>query len=220
MEEETYSLGDTLRSIEEEEQKIKSAKPVFPAPFGYKFGNSSVDLSIEDNHTTMTNEYEAWWNAKGDERDRLQEEFNQKYFGMSTDLVRQAKRQNNMNANNPALKRLDGVFQGLSAPGLGLADFVMDAAGTVIPGFDNVDEKYDQATMLDNPTHQGIRRISSIVLPSILGGSAIQNQLNTKLAGGALFSKPWFTKLSASMAAHGLGDATILGLSDVGEDFD
>ena len=40
--------------------------------------------------------------------------------------------------------------------------------------------------MLDNPTHQGIRRISSIVLPSILGGSAIQNQLNTKLAGGAL----------------------------------
>ena len=94
----------------------------------------------------------------------------------------------------------------------------MDAAGTLIPGFDSIDEKYDQATMLDNPTHQGIRRISSIVLPSILGGSAIQNQLNTKLAGGALFSKPWFTKLSASMAAHGLGDAAILGLSDVGED--
>ena len=214
MEEETYVPGQMV----EEEQKAKSAKPVYPAPFGYKFGNSSVDLSIEDNHTTMTDEYEAWWNEKGDERDRLQEEFNQKYFGMSTDLVRQAKRQNNMNANNPALKRLDGVFQGLSAPGLGLADFVMDAAGTLIPGFDSIDEKYDQATMLDNPTHQGIRRISSIVLPSIIGGNAIQNQLNTKLAGGALFSKPWFTKLSASMAAHGLGDAAILGLSDVGED--
>ena len=214
MEEEKYVPGAAVKR----EQEAKSAQPVYPAPFGYKFGNSSVDLSIEDNHTTMTDEYEAWWNEKGDERDRLQEEFNQKYFGMSTDLVRQAKRQNNMNANNPALKRLDGVFQGLSAPGLGLADFVMDAAGTLIPGFDSIDEKYDQATMLDNPTHQGIRRISSIVLPSILGGSAIQNQLNTKLAGGALFSKPWFTKLSASMAAHGLGDAAILGLSDVGED--
>ena len=95
MEEETYSLGDALRSVEEEEQKIKSAKPVFPAPFGYKFGNSSVDLSIEDNHTTMTNEYEEWWNKKGDERDRLQEEFNQKYFGMSTAEVRQNKRQVN-----------------------------------------------------------------------------------------------------------------------------
>ena len=213
MEEETYVPGQLV----EEEQTAKPAQPVFPAPFGYKFGNSSVDLSIEDNHTTMKDEYNSWWNEKGDERDRLQEEFNQKYYGMSTNEVRQNERQISLDDNNP-LKRLDNVFQGLSAPGLGLADFVMDAAGTVIPGFNKVDEKYDQATMLDNPAHQGIRRISSIVLPSIIGGSAIQNQLNTKLAGGALFSKPWFTKLAATMTAHGLGDATILGLSDVGED--
>ena len=136
---------------------------------------------------------------------------------MSTDEVRQNQRSNAIQANNP-LKRLDNTFQGLSAPGLGLADFVMDAAGTIIPGFNKIDEKYDQVTMLDNPMHQGIRRVSSIVLPSIIGGNAIQTQLNTRLAGGALFSKPWFTKLSASMAAHGLGDATILGLSDIGED--
>ncbi len=213
MEEETYVPGQMV----EEEQTTKPAKPVYPAPFGYKFGNSSVDLSMEDNHTTMKNEYNTWWNQKGEERDKLQEKFNQKYFGMSTDEVRQNERQSSFDANNP-IKRLDKVFQGLSAPGLGLADFVMDAAGTLVPGFDKVDEKYDQATMLDNPAHQGLRRISSIVLPSIIGGSAIQNQLNTKLAGGALFSKPWFTKLSASMAAHGLGDAAILGLSDVGED--
>ena len=151
MEEETYVPGQMV----EEEQKAKAAQPVYPPPFGYKFGHSSVDLSIEDNHTTMTNEYEEWWNKKGDERDRLQEEFNQKYFGMSTDLVRKNQRQTNLDANNP-LKRLDNVFQGLSAPGLGLADFVMDAAGTIVPGFDKVDEKYDQATMLENPTHQGI----------------------------------------------------------------
>ncbi len=213
MEEETYVPGELV----EEEQQAKSAQPVFPAPFGYKFGNSSVDLSIEDNHTTMKDEYNTWWNMKGEERDKAQEEFNQKYFGMSTNEVRQNKRSQALEANNP-LARLDNTFQGLSAPGLGLADFVMDAAGTLIPGFNKVDEKYDQVTMLDNPTHQGIRRISSIVLPSILGGNAIQNQLNTKLAGGALFSKPWFTKLTASMAAHGLGDTAILGLSDVGED--
>ena len=199
MEEETYVPGELV----EEEQQTKSAQPVFPAPFGYKFGNSSVDLSIEDNHTTMKDEYEAWWNQKGDERDKAQEEFNQKYFGMSTDEVRQNKRNQALEDNNP-LKRLDNTFQGLSAPGLGLADFVMDAAGTIIPGFNKIDEKYDQVTMLDNPMHQGIRRVSSIVLPSIIGGNAIQNQLNTKLAGGALFSKPWFTKLSATMGAHGL----------------
>ena len=167
MEEETYVPGEMV----EEEQEAKSAQPVYPAPFGYKFGNSSVDLSIEDNHTTMKDEYEAWWNQKGDERDKAQEEFNQKYFGMSTDEVRQNKRSNALEANNP-LKRLDNTFQGLSAPGLGLADFVMDAAGTIIPGFNKIDEKYDQATMLDNPMHQGIRRISSIVLPSIIGGNA------------------------------------------------
>ena len=65
MEEETYSLGDALESIEEEKQQVTPAKPVYPAPFGYKFGNSSVDLSMEDNHTTMRDEYEAWWNEKG-----------------------------------------------------------------------------------------------------------------------------------------------------------
>ena len=213
MEEETYVPGELV----EEEQEAKSAQPVYPAPFGYKFGNSSVDLSIEDNHTTMKDEYNTWWNMKGDERDKAQEKFNQKYFGMSTDEVRAAKRANALEANNP-LKRLDNTFQGLSAPGLGLADFVMDAAGTIIPGFNKIDEKYDKATMLDNPMHQGVRRVSSIVLPSIIGGNAIQTQLNTRLAGGALFSKPWFTKLAATMGAHGLGDATILGLSDVGED--
>ena len=215
MEDETYVPGQLVE--DEQETTTRTAQPVFPAPFGYSFGNSSVDLSIEDNHTTMKDEYEAWWNEKGEERDKLQEQFNQKYFGMSTQEVRDNKRNNAIDANNP-LKRLDNIFQGLSAPGLGLADFVMDAAGTIIPGFNKVDEKYDQVTMLDNPTHQAIRRVSSIVLPSILGGNAIQNQLNTRLAGGALFSKPWFTKLSTTMAAHGLGDAAILGLSDVGED--
>ena len=193
MEQEEYSLGDAIQSVEEEKEP-KEAKPVYPAPFGYKFGNSSVDLSIEDNHTTMKDEYDKWWKMKGDERDKAQEEFNQKYFGMSTAEVRQNQRKNATSlygSNNP-IKILDNTFQGLSAPGLGLADFVMDAAGTIIPGFNNIDEKYDKATMLDNPTHQGIRRISSIVLPSILTGNAIQGQLNARLAGGALFSKPWF----------------------------
>ena len=139
---------------------------------------------------------------------------------MSTAEVRQNQRKNATSlygSNNP-IKILDNTFQGLSAPGLGLADFVMDAAGTIIPGFNNIDEKYDKATMLDNPTHQGIRRISSIVLPSILTGNAIQGQLNARLAGGALFSKPWFTKLSATLGAQGMGDVAVLGLSDVGED--
>ena len=215
-EDETYSLGDSLKMVDEAE-KIKKPQNVYPAPFGYKFGHSSVDLSIEENHNTMKDEYDTWWNIQGQQREKLREDFNQKYFGMSTDEVRQNQRKSNLAVNNP-LNRLDNIFQGMSAPGMGLADFVMDAAGTVIPGFNKIDEKYDKATMLDNPTHQAVRRVSSIVLPSILGGSAIQGQINTKMAGGVLFSKPWFKKLAATMTAQGLGDATILGLSDIGED--
>ena len=37
MEQEEYSLGDAIQSVEEEKEP-KDAKPVYPAPFGYKFG--------------------------------------------------------------------------------------------------------------------------------------------------------------------------------------
>ena len=49
MEEETYVPGELV----EEEQEAKAAKPVYPAPFGYKFGNSSVDLSIAVSYTHL-----------------------------------------------------------------------------------------------------------------------------------------------------------------------
>ena len=49
MEDETYVPGQLV----EEELTTTPAETVFPAPFGYNFGNSSVDLSIEKNHTTM-----------------------------------------------------------------------------------------------------------------------------------------------------------------------
>ena len=217
-EEETYTFGSDLQAAEDKQQSQPAQQQQsYPSPFGYKFGTSSVDLSVQDNHNTMKNEYDGWWNAKGEERARLQEAFNQKYFGMSTADVRKAQRETAFNDNHP-LKRLDNIFQGMSAPGMGLADFVMDAAGTVIPGFNQIDEKYDKATMLDNPTHQMVRRISSIVLPSVLAGGKIQSGINAKFAGGKVLSRPWFTKLSATMAAQGLGDAAVLGLSDIGED--
>ena len=205
-------------SFLEEENEPKETSTIFAAPFGSKFGASSVDLDIKKNHDTMRQEYKTWWDTpRGEEKDKLYEEFNQKYYGMSTEEVRKQSRGSLYGSNNP-LKVLDNTLQGLSAPGAGLVDFVMDAAGTIIPGFDKIDEKYDQATMLDNPGHQGIRRISSIVLPSIIGGNMVQGQLNAKMAGGALFSKPWFNKLTASLGAHGITDSAILGLSDIGEE--
>ena len=190
-----------------------NAEPVFPSPFNSKIGNSTVDLSDKANNDKMLEEYNNWWDygqvkkfgflntlddSKAAERNKMRDEWYQKYHGMSYE---QYKKGVDANTDTNALKiigkRMDNNFQGLSSPGLGLIDFAMDAAGTLIPGFDKIDEKYDKATMLDNPTHQMIRRVSSIVLPTILGGSYASSVVNAKMAGGALFTKPWFTKLAA-----------------------
>ena len=208
-EEEQTLEGLDFLEPESVEPTSKDANPVFSAPFGYKFGNSSVDLNIKQNHDTMRQEYDDWWNLpNGDLKAEKQEKFSQKYYGMSTQEVRDNQRQVSANtslygSSNP-LKILDNTLQGLSAPGLGTVDFVMDAAGTLIPGMDKVDDAWDNATMLDNPTHQAIRRISSLVIPGILGGNMLQGGLNAKFAGGALLSKPWFTKLLATGTSHGV----------------
>ena len=223
-EEQTLEGLDFLApEVEEPVQPVKDASPVFAAPFGYKFGNSSVDLNVKKNHDTMRNEYRAWWDLpKSELKEQKQEEFSQKYYGLSAQEVRENQRQAMNNASmygssNP-LKILDNTFQGLSAPGLGTADFVMDAVGTLIPGMGKVDDAWYKATMLDNPAHQGLRRISSLVIPGILGGNMLQGGLNAKFAGGALLSKPWFTKLLATGTSHGILDMGITYLNDISEE--
>ena len=219
-EEQIASSGfiDTNPYPDEEQLKTIEGKPVYAAPFGYKFGNSSVDLNVKENHDTMKDEYNAYWNLpRGEEKDKAREDFNQKYFGMSTQEVRDNQRASYLKENN-ALKRLDQPFQGLSAYGLGTADFVMDAAGTLIPGFDKVDDWWDKKTKLDSPTNQAIRRLSSLVIPGILGGNMVQGSLNAKFAGGAMLSKPWFQKLLATGAAHGVLDMGITYLNDISEE--
>ena len=219
-EEQIASMGfmNTDPYPDEEQLETKDGKPVFAAPFGYTFGNSSVDLNVKENHDTMKDEYNAYWNLpRGQEKDTAQEAFNQKYFGMSTEEVRANQRQINLDANNP-LKKLDSTFQSLLPYGLGTADFVMDAAGTLIPGMDKVDDWWDKKTKLDSPTNQAIRRLSSLVIPGILGGNVVQGSLNAKFAGGALLSKPWFQKLLATGAAHGTLDMGITYLNDISEE--
>ena len=191
----------------------------FPAGRNAPQGASSqVDLSQPGAEKAMWDEYNVWWNLpKGLERDILESNWYVKYYGMTTDEVRQENRGSIYGSSNP-LKVLDSTLQGLSAPGAGLIDFVMDAAGTLIPGFDKVDEKYDKATMLDNPVHQMIRRVSSIVLPTILLGGKASGAVNARMAGGKLFTKPWFSKLAVDLMTQVGVDASVLALSDVGEE--
>ena len=115
--------------------------------------------------------------------------------------------------SNYLLGNLDNTMQALSAPGLGLADFFMDAAGTVIPGASKIDNAWDDATKLDSEVFQNIRRFSSIVLPSIIGGNFV--------AQGVKSLPVNMPKLSKALIATGLFTAeetAVIGLSDIGEE--
>jgi len=216
-----YPEGVQQEEVPTTETPSVDAAPVFPSPFQAKYGNSSVDLSIKDNNDKMLQEYDAYWNEKDeDKRNQLGEEFHQKYYGMSLEEAKEAKRQNmgSMYGSSNPLEVLNNTFQGMATPGMGLADFFLDAAGTLIPGMDRVDDAWDEATKFDNQYYQGIRRISSIVLPSMLFSNVAASKINQVMPHASRFTLPWWKKLTASMAVHGLGDAGILGLSDVGED--
>ena len=121
---------------------------IYPAPFNHSYGNSSVDLSIAENERIMTEEYHNWWRygaKKGflgvnytpeehqPERNRLRDEWYQKYYGMSHEEYEKGKPNVTMYGYTADLKgtaeHLDNMFQGVMAPGLGVMDFGMDLVG-------------------------------------------------------------------------------------------
>ena len=190
----------------------------YPAPFGNKIGQSSIDLSKEQNEDKMLEEYNTWFHApKGDERNKLREDFHRKYYGLSFDDFKEQQQAvvNNSDMFNP-FKRLDNVFRRMSIPGISMADFVMDAAGTVIPGFNKVDDRWDEVTKLDSPTEQKVRNVMSIILPSIYTGNVATGALGK--AGLLSKSIPWYQRMLAATGAYGLTDAAVIGLSDIGEE--
>ena len=203
----------------------------YPAPFKSQIGKSSVDLTVAGSNDKMLAEYNNWWKmglnwgvvseeAKP-ERSRLRDEWYQKYHGMSYDEFRAeekkqpAKTMYGFDANLQGFgEHMDSLFQGLSAPGLGAADFVMDAVGMLGKPGDYLDDKWDQLTKLDSPTNQAIREVSSIVIPSIMTGGAT----NSILAKAGVNKLPWFAKHLSRLGAWTLESQVIAGISDTSED--
>ena len=163
-----------------EEVTPEVVQNTFAPPFKSKIGNSSVDLSLRENEQMMTEEYNQWWNLglkwgrvapeHQEERNKLREEWYQKYYGMSYEDYESKRPKTTMYGYTADLKgtaeHLDGMFQGLMPYGLGVADFAMDFVG-LFPGGNKLDNWWDANTKLDNPTHQTIREISSVVIPSL-----------------------------------------------------
>jgi len=202
----------------------------YAAPYNSEIGKSSVDLTNKEAQEQMSKEYNAWFQhglsfgtvdeAKKVERDRMKNAWYQKYHGMDASAYKEIKdgepkkTMYGYDANLQGLgDQLDNTFQGLSAPGLGVADFAMDAVG-LFPGGDKLDDKWDQATKLDNPIHQAIRSVSSVVIPSIMTGGATNSILGTV----GVNKLPFFAKHLTRLGAWTLESQIIAGISDTSED--
>ncbi len=187
----------------------------FPSPFGGQIGRSSIDLTKPGANDQMLEEYNNYWGRKNDDPDKaiLKEAFHQKYYGMSYEDFRKAKADYAFDQNNP-LKRLDNVFQTLSIPGMAFLDFATDAVGTLGgDGGKAIDDRWDEATKMDNPIHQQVREILSVVLPAVVTGKAttgLLSKLPTKM--------PWIQRALIGTGAFTGQEATIIGLSDQGEE--
>ena len=212
----------------------------YKAAFNSFIGNSTVDLSIPENEQLMKDEYNNWrllgrkrsWKSLGfpytseefkEQRKKLRNEWYLKYHGMPYEQYRSLKMEANGSspnsgfypgANRP-LESMKNNFQALSVPGLAYADFTNDALGTVVPGYNKLDDRWDQATQLDNPIHQDIRQILSIVLPAIHTGGKTHSVL---AQNQAIQNMPRLQKALVEIGAYGLADGAVTLLSDTSED--
>ena len=219
----------------EPEDFINTPTSSFAAPFNSEFGNSSVDLSMPENEEAMMNEYREWFHLGRDrkfgifpynkpefkeQRNQLKDKWYQKYYGMDFAGYLENKQANakTIYGHSPDLKgaadQMDQNFQALMVPGLAYADFANDALGTVVPGYNKLDDRWDEKTKLDNPLFQNVRRILSVVLPAIHTGGKI----NQTLTARGVNNYPWLAKNLTRLGAHGLADGTIAVLSDTSED--
>ena len=186
----------------------------YPSAFGAKYGYSSVDLSNTKNEDTMLDEYNTFFRMpQSNKRDELREKFNQKYYNMSTEEIRNQ----NPNAVETFNDYTGNAVKGITAIGKGGADFVFDAIGSIKP-LSKVDDWWDAKTKWDNPAHQQISKISSILVPAIVGGNLASAAVASKFPQAARFSTPWFKRLGAMLLANGFADSAIVGLSDTSEE--
>ena len=203
--------------LEAQPNQVQPTGGKFPSAFGAKYGHSSVDLSVQDNEDKMLDEYNTWFRmGQSEDRDKLREDFNSKYYNMSTEELREQNSQPN------ALEVFDGytgeAMRGMAAMGAGGVDFITDAIGTLVPGGNKFDDWWDANTKFDNPAHQQIRKISSILLPAIVGGNLSTAAASRYFPQAARFSTGWFKRMGAMLAANGITDTAIVGLSDTSEE--
>jgi len=196
-------------SVQEEENKTYRS----PIPIGA----STVDLSDPANEALMQEEFSTWKHLKkGDpNRQKLEEEWYEKYYGMDSNTYREEKRKwaNDTFKSNLG-KRLRHDIEAQLIPVAGVADFVSDALATVVPGYRSIDDKWDKFSKFENKHLQVARDVAGIVIPSLYGGTVIGG---SKVLAATKWAKAGWIRRSLLYGGMNAGtDALIIGLSDQG----
>ena len=154
-----------------------------------------------------------WVNMpEGPERVAAREEFFQKYYGKSYEDFE----------NDNLLQTTWSSFQNQgvgassvgAAVGMGALDFPIDVIGN-LPGGEHIDNAWDQATEFNDPILQSTRKLSSIVIPTLMGSKYLGANVTPAISASNM---PVLAKSLANIGAYGALDVGIIGLSDIGEE--
>ncbi len=114
------------------------------------------------------------------------------------------------------------VKERLSAPGQGLVDFGMDLVG-MVPGLGKLDDAYDEATKFQDPVATNIRRLSTVIVPTLMGVGAATRGIDTVSKLNLALKGREFPRLLTGLAKIGATAAVDVGvtyISDTSEDGD
>ena len=189
------------------QEQAESTLTANEAPREIEDEGSKIDLTNPTTKQQMDEDYNQWWNLPREDpnRELLKNAFYEKYYGGEEPVNK-----GGFYPGSNSFANFEGTLQGLSAGGLAIGDFFMDVAGH-LPGMAAVDNSWDRSTRLDNPIHQNVRRVLSVVLPSMYGTGVVTKGLMSS-------QLPRTQKLIAGAAAYAGVDMAVVGLSDTGEE--
>ena len=155
---------------------------------------------------------EAWKKMpEGPERDAAREQFFQTHYGKSYEDFKDHNFLENLRDDFKNQQLTTSSWAGAAA--LSLLDLPMDLVG-MLPGGSGIDDAYDEATKFNDPLLQNFRKLSGIVLPTIMTTGAATKALAPTMAK----DMPWLSKALINVGAYGALDAALIGISDIGEE--
>ena len=141
-------------------------------------------------HQQQQNEKAAYWENK-DQQDDIE----------NAEAKAQAEQEEREDDRNIVHKAVHGVADTALQPVLGVVDFVSDAVG-IVPWLKPVDDWWDNNSYRStHPGHKMLRDASSIIIPTLAGGSWLVGGAKAGLAARAI-TLPKYAHTLGTVAAY------------------